>query len=57
MLGSWVQGMWELSARSFFFLAVPRGLQDPSSLTGDRTRVPAVKASSPNHWTAREYLA
>ena len=39
----------------FFFLAVPRSLQNFSSLTRDRTRVPAVKAPSPNHWTTREF--
>ena len=36
------------------FLAMLRGLWDLSSLTGDRTWALAVKAQSPNHWTARE---
>ena len=30
---------------------------DLSSLTRDQTRVPATKAQSPNHWTAREFPA
>ena len=39
----------------FFFLATPRTLQDLSSLTRHGTRVPAVRALSPNHWTIREF--
>ena len=31
------------------------GLQDLSSPTRDRTRAPAVKAPSANHWTTREF--
>ena len=42
-------------SRTLSFVAVPRGLQDLSSLTRDRTRAPAVKVLSPNHWTAREF--
>ena len=34
---------------------MPCGLWYPSSLTRDRTRALAVKAWSPNHWTAREF--
>ena len=37
-----------------FFLAMPRSMRDLSSLTRDRTRVPAVEAQSLIHWTARE---
>ena len=40
---------------SFFFFATPCGLWDHSSPTRDRTWAPAVKALSPNHWTAREF--
>ena len=36
------------------FLAMLQGLWDLSSLTRDRTWALAVKAQSPNHWTARE---
>ena len=39
----------------FFFLASPYGLWDPSSLTRDQTQALAVRARSPNHWTAREF--
>ena len=39
----------------FFFLAMPHGLQHLSSLTRDWTWATAVKAPSPNHWTAREF--
>ena len=39
----------------FFFGAVPRGFQDLSSPTRDRTWAPALKVWSPNHWTAREF--
>ena len=39
----------------FFFFAMLSGLQDLSCLTRGRTRALAVKASSPNHWTAREF--
>ena len=38
-----------------FFLSVPCSLQDLSFLTRDGTQAPAVKALSPNHWTAREF--
>ena len=41
----------------FFFLATPQGLQDLSSPTRGQTWPPAVKAQSPNHWTAREFLS
>ena len=34
---------------------MPRNLQDLSSLTRDGTQAPAVRAPSPNHWTAREF--
>ena len=37
-----------------FFLAVPCGMQDVSSLTRDRTRATAVKAQNPNHSKRRE---
>ena len=36
-------------------LAAPRGLRDLSSPIRDRTWAMAVKAQSPNHWTAREF--
>ena len=36
------------------FLPAPHGLQHLSSLTRDPTWATAVKAPSPNHWTARE---
>ena len=39
----------------FFFLPALGGLQDLTSLTKDPTLAPAVKAPSPNHWTAREF--
>ena len=39
----------------FFFLAALRGLRDLSSPTRDWTWAPAVKAPSPNHWTARDF--
>ena len=38
----------------FFFLALLCCLPDLSSPTRDWTWAPAVKAPSPNHWTARE---
>ena len=38
----------------FFFLALPRGMCDLSSRTGDRTVPPAVGGQSLNHWTTRE---
>ena len=38
----------------FFFLAVPHGMKNLSSLTRDRTCAPAMEVQSPNHWTARE---
>ena len=38
----------------FFFFATPRGLRDLISSTRDLTWGTAVKAPSPNHWTARE---
>ena len=40
---------------SFFLLAMPCSLQDLSSPTRERTQATAVKAPSPNHWTAREF--
>ena len=40
---------------SFSFLAVPRSLRDLSSPTRVWTWAWAVKALSPNHWTAREF--
>ena len=40
---------------SFLFLALLHVLQDLSSLTRDWTQALAVKALSPNHWTAREF--
>ena len=41
----------------FFFFFLPRcsGLLHLSSPTRDRTRPLAVKARSPNRWTAREF--
>ena len=39
----------------FIFLAAPHGIRDLSSPTRDRTPGLAVKALSPNHWTAREF--
>ena len=39
----------------FFFLATPHGLWGLISPTSDRTWALAVKAPSPNHWTAREF--
>ena len=44
------------SKSSFFFVATPRSLQDPSSPTRDQTQTPAVQAPSPNRWTARGFL-
>ena len=41
----------------FIFSAMPCGLWDLSSPTRDWTWAPAVKAWSPNHWTARDYLS
>ena len=38
----------------FTVLAMPHGMQDLISLTGDSTVPPAVEAQSPNHWTTRE---
>ena len=38
----------------FVFLVTPCGLQDLSSLTRDGTGGWAVRAWSPNHWTARK---
>ena len=38
-----------------YFLASLCGLRDLSSLTRDGTWALAVKALSPNHWTAREF--
>lgn len=40
----------------FFFWTMTCGLWDLSSPSRDRTRAPAVKTASPNHWTAREFL-
>ena len=40
-----------------FLLATPHSLQDLNSPTRDWTRAKAVKAPSPNHWTAREFLS
>ena len=49
--------LWNLSTEYisslFFFLSPPLSLQDPSSPVRDQTL--AVKAPSPNHWTAREF--
>ena len=43
---------------SFFFnLATSHSLWDLSSLTRDQAQAPAKKASSPNHWTTREFPA
>lgn len=39
----------------FFFLAVPRSMRDPSSLTRNRTCTPCVEWSL-NHWTVMEIL-
>ena len=39
----------------FNFLATLLGLRDLSSPTRDGTRARALKAPSPNHWTAREF--
>ena len=41
----------------FFFLVVPCGLWDLCSPTRDgiETRPSAVRAQSPNNWTAREF--
>ena len=39
----------------FFFLAAQCSLWDLSSPTRDQTQALAVKARSPNHWTAREF--
>ena len=39
----------------FFHLATRPGLWDLSSLTRDRTCLPAVEGWSLNHWTAREF--
>ena len=38
-----------------FILAAPRFLQDLSSPTGIEPGPSAVRARSPNHWTAREF--
>ena len=38
-----------------FFWGTLRGLRDLSSPTRDQTRARAVKAPSPNHWTARGF--
>ena len=40
----------------WFFLAAPRGLQDPSSPTRDWTWTLSVKAPSPNPWATKELL-
>ena len=43
---------------SFFFnLATSHSLWELSSLTRDQAQAPAKKASSPNHWTTREFPA
>ena len=39
-----------------YFFAVPRGTQDRSSLTRDRTHAPAFGAQSLNHWTTMKSL-
>ena len=44
----------QVSILTFFFGHT--AIQDLSSLTSDQTQATAVKASSPNHWTARELL-
>ena len=41
----------------FVFSAMPCGLWDLSSPTRDWTWAPTVKAQSPNHWTARDYVS
>ena len=38
----------------FFFLAMPHGLLELSSLTRDETWAHGSKVQSPNHWIARE---
>ena len=43
-----------ISSIFFFFLAMPHGICDLSSLTRDRTQGSAVEAWSLNPWTARE---
>ena len=40
---------------SWGVLAAPRGLWDLCSPTRDQTQTLAVKAPSPDHWTAREF--
>ena len=44
-----------MSSDLFFFLAMPRSLQNLSFPTKDQTWAPAVRALTPNHWTAREF--
>ena len=39
----------------FVFLAALLGSWDLSFPNGDRTRTPAVKVQSPNHWITREF--
>ena len=39
----------------FYFFATLHGLWDLSSLTRDWTWAPAVRAPSPNHWTAKKF--
>ena len=38
-----------------YFLAMPHGLWELSSLTRIKPRPLAVRAHSPNHWTTREF--
>ena len=45
---------WTRSCVTFFFLAVPQGLQNLDSPTRDKPMPPAVEAQSPNDWTTRE---
>lgn len=41
--------------KGFFFLAALYSSWDLSSLTRNRTQALAVKAPSPNHWTAKDF--
>ena len=52
---SYIDNLWLSPFFLLFFLAAPRGMQDPSSPTRDPTRAHhAVKTRSPNHWTTRK---
>ena len=47
------QVWWPLDLRGeFFFLTVPHGMWDLSSLTRDQTHILCIQAWSLNHWTA-----